>query len=66
MIEAFKDASKRGDEISEIVQMIGPLFGISSDVKVDLTHSDLKEILKNDTLKTGNFDLSKFLLFLEE
>lgn len=51
MLEGFKDAQNRGSSVASTVAMLGPLFSISSDVKVDLSHSDLEEILKHDVLK---------------
>lgn len=41
MIEAFKDNEDFGCELAKKIAMIGPVFSINSDVKMDLQHSDL-------------------------
>ena len=50
LIEAFKDAQDKGSKLADIVAMYGPLFSVNSDVKLDLSHTDLEAILKNETL----------------
>lgn len=65
LIEAFKDAKKNGNKVAEVVEMIGPLFSINSDVKVDLTHSDLDAILNHEKLQKLNFDLNKLLMNMD-
>lgn len=54
MMEAFKDAESNGSELAQAIAMMGPLFSINSDVKVDLSHSDLEEILKHEHLSKAN------------
>lgn len=44
-----------------MVAMLGPLFSINSDIKHDLSHTDLQEILKNETLSKGNLDFNQIL-----
>ena len=61
MLEAYKESEANGSKLSKIIEMIGPLFSINSDVKIDLTHSDLDEILNHEKLKQMNFDFNKLL-----
>lgn len=55
IIEAYKNF-EGDDKLAKIVEQIGPLFSINSDVKVDFTHSDLEEIMKVKTMKNVDFD----------
>jgi hypothetical protein len=64
MLEAYKESEANGSKLSSIIAMIGPLFSMNSDVKVDLTHSDLDEILNHEKLKQMNFDFNKLLTTL--
>lgn len=66
MLEAFKDAESRGSDVAQTVAMLGPLFSINSDIKVDLTHSDLEEILSHEHLKKLNFDINKLLKMITD
>jgi hypothetical protein len=56
LVEAFKsdeyeEAGNSADAFVQTLRMIGPLFSINSDVKVDFSHQDLAEIINHDTLK---------------
>lgn len=38
------------DKFINTIKMIGPLFSINSDIKIDFSHTDLKEILEHEHL----------------
>ena len=61
LIEAFKDEESRGSSISSTIAMIGPLFSINSSAKVELTHSDLQDIMNHKPLAKLNFDFKKVI-----
>ena len=58
LVEAFSNEDDDGmseqSSFIQTVKMMGPLFSINSDVKVDFSHTDLQEIVDHDVLKGMN------------
>lgn len=50
--------------MADTIAMMGPIFSINSDVKVDFSHSDLEEILNSKALKKGNIGFYQILTMI--
>lgn len=67
LVEAFKNDNEDAadsDTFINKLKMIGPLFSINSDIKIDFSHTDLKEILEHEHLQKGNLKYDDLLMML--